>query len=209
MDEYRVKLSNIRIAPRKVRLVADLIRNTDVDEATYQLQYSTKRASDPMLKLMNSAVANAKVQDSSLDTDSLFIKEIRVDEGVTLKRLRPVSRGRAHPIAKKTSHITLVLGVASSPDSSQEKPSDTSKPTNTNKGQDSTAPLDAGDKEQDNASSGVNATEKEAQNNKDNAGKKRQSQKASTKTDKKKKEEDKGTPRKEQKKETPPQAASS
>jgi len=159
MDEYRVKLSNIRIAPRKVRLVADLIRNTDVDEATYQLQYSTKRASDPMLKLMNSAVANAKVQDSSLDTDSLFIKEIRVDEGVTLKRLRPVSRGRAHPIAKKTSHITLVLGVVSSPDSPQEKPSDTPEPTNTNKGQDSTAPLDAG-KEQDNASSGVNITDK-------------------------------------------------
>lgn len=142
MAEYRVKLSNIRIAPRKARLVADLIRRTDVDEAQYQLQYSTKRASDPILKLMKSAVANAKVQNASLNESSLFVQEIRVDEGVTLKRFRPVSRGRAHPIAKKTSHITLVLGVKSPSGSSQEAQSNATEPTNANKEQ-SSAPSPA------------------------------------------------------------------
>ena len=63
-----------------------------------------------MLKLLNSAVANAKQIESSVSESDLFIKEVRVDEGPVLRRFRPVSRGRAHPIAKKTSHITIVLG---------------------------------------------------------------------------------------------------
>lgn len=110
MAEYTAKLSHLRISPRKTRLVADLIRKCSVQEAQYQLRVSTKRASVPMLKLLNSAIANARVVDSATNADNLFIKEVRVDMGRTLRRFRPVSRGRAHPIAKRTSHITIVLG---------------------------------------------------------------------------------------------------
>ena len=109
MAEYKAKLLHLRISPRKTRLVADLIRKCSIEEAQYQLQMSTKRASVPILKLLNSAIANARVADSNVNAQNLFIKEIRVDMGRTLRRFRPVSRGRAHPIAKRTSHITIVL----------------------------------------------------------------------------------------------------
>ncbi len=110
MPESKAKISYIRIAPRKARLVADLIRGVDVEHSRFYLLFSTKRASVAMLKLLNSAVANAKQIESSVSESDLFIKEVRVDEGPVLRRFRPVSRGRAHPIAKKTSHITIVLG---------------------------------------------------------------------------------------------------
>lgn len=109
MAEYKAKLSHLRISPRKTRLVADLIRKCSIEDAQYQLQMSTKRASVPMLKLLNSAIANARLADSNISAQTLFIKEIRVDMGRTLRRFRPVSRGRAHPIEKRTSHITIVL----------------------------------------------------------------------------------------------------
>lgn len=110
MAEYKAKLSHLRISPRKTRLVADLIRKCSIEDAQYQLQMSTKRASVPMLKLLNSAIANARSADANTSAQDLFIKEIRVDMGRTLRRFRPVSRGRAHPIAKRTSHIAIVLG---------------------------------------------------------------------------------------------------
>ena len=110
MAEYKAKLLHLRMSPRKTRLVADLIRKCSVEDAQYQLQMSTKRASTPILKLLNSAIANARVADTNTSTQNLFIKEIRVDMGRTLRRFRPVSRGRAHPIAKRTSHIVIVLG---------------------------------------------------------------------------------------------------
>ena len=109
MAEYTAKLSHLRISPRKTRLVADLIRKRTIEDAQYQLRMSTKRASVPMLKLLNSALANARTDNSRNTIQTLFIKEIRVDMGRTLRRFRPVSRGRAHPIEKRTSHITIVL----------------------------------------------------------------------------------------------------
>lgn len=107
--EYKAKLSYLRIAPRKVRLVADLIRNKNTINAKNQLKFSKKRAAKPLLKLLNSAVSNAKNLDDQINMDTLFIKEIFVDEGPKLKRSRPRARGMAYEIQKKTSHITLVL----------------------------------------------------------------------------------------------------
>ncbi len=104
------KLSRLRIAPRKVRLVADLIRGKSVEEARHILKFTIKAAAEPMQKLLESAVANAR-HNFKLDIDNLQIKSITVDEGPILKRSRPESRGRIAPIHKKTSHINLVLVV--------------------------------------------------------------------------------------------------
>lgn len=109
MNQYSAKLSRLRIAPRKVRLVADLVRGEKLVRARHDLHFSTKRGSVHVLKLLESAVSNAKGLNENIDEDKLFIKKITVDEGQKMKRFRPVSRGRAHPIEKKTSHITIVL----------------------------------------------------------------------------------------------------
>jgi len=102
-------LKNYRQSPRKVRLVADLIRGKKVDEAETVLDFTVKRSSRHFKQLLNSAVANAK-QNFGLEKDVLFIKEVQVNKGVTLKRFRPVSRGSAHPINKRSSHVLIVLG---------------------------------------------------------------------------------------------------
>lgn len=102
------KLRFLRIAPRKVRLVADLIRGKSVEEAQTILNFTQKRASTPLLKLLQSAIANAKHNFQSTE-DNLYISEVRVDEGPKLKRWRPRARGQAFEIQKKTSHINLVL----------------------------------------------------------------------------------------------------
>jgi len=102
-------LKNYRQSPRKVRLVADFVRGKKVENALLDLQFMPKRASSAISKLIASAKANA-VNNFKV-TDSLFIKEITVDDGPTLKRHRPVSRGRAHGINKRTSHVNVVLGV--------------------------------------------------------------------------------------------------
>lgn len=102
------KLRYLRIAPRKVRLVADLIRGKSVKEAETLLSFQTKRAARPLLKLLKSALANAK-NNLKMNTDNLYISKITVDEGPKFKRWRPRARGRAYMIQKKTSHITLVL----------------------------------------------------------------------------------------------------
>jgi len=101
-------LKNYRQSPRKTRLVADLIKGQSVSHAYALLEHTPKRATDQIKKLLKSAVANAK-QESSVHEKDLFVKEIRVDDGQTMKRYRPVSRGRAHPIRKRTSNISLVL----------------------------------------------------------------------------------------------------
>lgn len=101
------KLRYLRIAPRKVRLVADLIRGKSVKEAETILRFQVKRPAQPMMKLLQSAKANAKQQE--LDERQLYISKVTVDEGPKLKRYRPRARGRAYKIQKKTSHITLVL----------------------------------------------------------------------------------------------------
>lgn len=104
------KLNYLRTAPRKVRMVADMIRGKDVETARTLLRFSLKKSIGPMEKLLNSAIANAK-NDFDLDEKDLVISKITVDEGPKLKRWRPRSRGRAMPIQKKTSHITIVLST--------------------------------------------------------------------------------------------------
>jgi large subunit ribosomal protein L22 len=106
--EITAKLSNLRTAPRKVRLVADLVRGKDVPKAQSILSFTVNKSARPVLKLLNSAVASAK-HDFHLDETNLFVSKITVDEGPKLKRWHPMSRGRAYPIIKRTSHIVLIL----------------------------------------------------------------------------------------------------
>ena len=101
-------LRYLRIAPRKVRLVTDLIRGKSVEEAQTILNFVRKRATKPLLKLLKSAIANAH-HNFQLAKDNLYISEIKVDEGPKLKRWRPRARGQAFEIQKKTSHVILVL----------------------------------------------------------------------------------------------------
>lgn len=108
--EIKAKLNYLRIAPRKVRIVADLVRGMDVKEAEIQLKFTPKRITEPLLKLLKSGIANAK-NNFNVEKDVLYIKELNINEGAPFKRWRPVSRGRAFPIMKRTSHINLVLGV--------------------------------------------------------------------------------------------------
>ncbi|MDZ4185044.1 MAG: 50S ribosomal protein L22 [Desulfuromonadales bacterium] len=106
--EARATLRYLRAAPRKVRLVADLVRGKRVEEALGALRFTPKAASAPIKKLLESAVANAE-NNHGIDIDGLWIRELRVDEGPTLKRFRPRAQGRAFPIMKRTSHVTVVL----------------------------------------------------------------------------------------------------
>jgi large subunit ribosomal protein L22 len=106
--EAKAKLTMIRISPRKVRLVADSIRNKKVQEAIAILYNQDKRSSEPVLKLLNSAVANA-VNNNGMEADQLFVKTIYVNEGPTLKRFRPKDHGKAFQILKRTSHITIIV----------------------------------------------------------------------------------------------------
>lgn len=107
MNEAKATLSNYRQSPRKVRLVADTMRGKSVEEAITSLSFITKRSALPLQKLLISALANAK--DLSLVMEGLVIKEIRVDEGATLYRRRPRSKGMANPIRKRTSHVSVIL----------------------------------------------------------------------------------------------------
>ena len=102
------RLNNYRQSPRKVRLVANLIKGKKAEDAKNLLTFTVKRASNPLLDLLNSAIANAKT-NFSLEKDRLFIKNITVDEGVVLKRRMPRARGMAYPIKKRNSHIFLEL----------------------------------------------------------------------------------------------------
>lgn len=106
--EVRAKAKFIRISPKKVRLLADLVRGLDVEEALVQLQFNKKGASLPVAKLVKSAVANAE-ENEDLKRNNLFVKEITVDGGPTLKRWMPRAMGRATPLIKRSSHITITL----------------------------------------------------------------------------------------------------
>jgi large subunit ribosomal protein L22 len=107
------KLNNCPTSPRKMRLVADLIRGEKVERALNILRFSQKEASRRLEKLVLSAVANwqAKNEDTDIEAADLFVKEIRVDGGSMLKRLRPAPQGRAHRIRKRSNHVTVVLGA--------------------------------------------------------------------------------------------------
>jgi large subunit ribosomal protein L22 len=106
--EARAVVRNVRIAPRKVRLVVDLIRGKHVAEALAILKHTPKAASPVVEKLINSAIANAE-NNYEMDPNNLVISKIFVDQGPTLKRYRPRAMGRASQIHKRTSHITVVL----------------------------------------------------------------------------------------------------
>jgi len=104
----KATLKNYRQSPRKVRLVTDMIKGKSLSEALTLLQFKVKRAADPIHKLVSSAAANAEKQGENLD--SLVVENIRVDEGVTIHRWMPRAFGKASPLRKRSSHITVTLG---------------------------------------------------------------------------------------------------
>ena len=106
--EARAYLRYVRIAPRKVQIVLDLIRNQPVDKAMAILKYTPKAACEPLAKLLKSTIANAE-NNHSMNKDDLYVSECFVCPGPTLKRIRPRAQGRAFRVFKRTSHITLVL----------------------------------------------------------------------------------------------------
>ncbi len=106
--EARAIAKYIRISPRKVRQVVDLIRGKDIEEALAILKYTPKRASAAVTKVINSAAANAE-HNYDMNRDNLYIAEAYVDQGPTLKRYKPRAYGRADMIRKRTSHITIVV----------------------------------------------------------------------------------------------------
>jgi LSU ribosomal protein L22P len=108
MTQAKAIARTVRIAPRKVRLVVDLIRGKQVGEAVAILRHTPKAASPVVEKVLKSAVANAE-HNYDLDVNNLVVSEVFVDEGPTLKRFRPRAQGRASAINKRTSHITLVV----------------------------------------------------------------------------------------------------
>jgi large subunit ribosomal protein L22 len=102
-------ISNYRQSPRKVRSVADLVRGKKVSAAMAELRFLPKRAGMPISKLIASAVASAKNADANASEDSLYITEIRVDKGVTMKRIMPRARGSASRINKRSSHLRVTI----------------------------------------------------------------------------------------------------
>lgn len=108
MQKAKAVARHVRIAPRKVRLVVDLIRGKAVGEAIAILRLTPKSSSPVVEKLLNSALANAE-NNYQMDVNNLVISEAFVDEGPTMKRFRPRAQGRASRINKRTSHITIVL----------------------------------------------------------------------------------------------------
>jgi len=123
--EIKVKLNNLRTAPLKTRQVVDLIRGKKAAEAQSVLSFTVNKSARPVLKLLNSAIAAAK-HDFHLDEANLFVSEVFVDEGPKLKRWHPMSRGRAYPIIKRSSHVTLVLAEkkSSAKENSKTAPAD-------------------------------------------------------------------------------------
>lgn len=108
MIQIKAQLNGLRISPRKVRLLVGLIKRKDVQTALDQLSHMAKRPSVPLTKLIQSAVANAS-SAYKLERDTLFIKDMWVDEGIKLKRYRPKGFGRTSPLEKKTSRVSVVL----------------------------------------------------------------------------------------------------
>lgn len=105
------KLNKSPIAPRKMRLVADLIRGVEVNKALNILQHNTKDASTSLTKLLRSAIANweQKNEGKNIEEETLFVKSIEVSGGAMLKRIQPAPQGRAHRIRKRSNHVTIVV----------------------------------------------------------------------------------------------------
>ncbi len=106
----KARLRHLRIAPRKVRLLADLVRGKPVGQALATLKFTPKAASMPMVKLLKSAIANAEDRSKGqVNVDKLFVQTINVDQGPTLRRFLTRAMGRATRMNKKTSHVTVIL----------------------------------------------------------------------------------------------------
>jgi large subunit ribosomal protein L22 len=110
MVEVIAQLNNLRMSPKKVRLVTDSIKGLDVNSALMQLKFIQKRSAPIVIKLLQSAVANAK-HDQEIELESLVIKNITVNQALSLKRWQPAAHGAAHPFKKHGSHIRLVLSL--------------------------------------------------------------------------------------------------
>jgi large subunit ribosomal protein L22 len=108
--EAQAKLRNVRLSPRKARLVVDMVRGKGIQDAMNILQFSPQKTAPLLSKLLKSAVANAEQKGVS-DVDTLFVKTVMVDQGPVLRRFMPRAQGRASRIRKPTSHITVVLDV--------------------------------------------------------------------------------------------------
>jgi|WetSurMetagenome_2_1015567.scaffolds.fasta_scaffold22165_3 large subunit ribosomal protein L22 len=102
--------SQLRITPRKINLIADLVRNKDVNDALVILHFTPKKGARLLYKIIKSAVANAE-NNFKQDKDTLYVKEIVVGKAMTLKRSVPISRGRVHPILKRSAHVHVTIGV--------------------------------------------------------------------------------------------------
>ncbi len=111
-NKYIARLRNVPTSPRKMRIVADLVRGMDVEQAMHVLQHTNKEAAGRLYKLVRSAIANWEVKNEGkrLEDNALYIKEIMVDGGRMLKRIQPAPQGRAYRIRKRSNHVTLVLG---------------------------------------------------------------------------------------------------
>jgi large subunit ribosomal protein L22 len=109
MNYAKAVTKYIRIPPRKARLAAALMRGKSVEQASQQLQFSSLKGGRLLLKTLNSAIATAETEHSQRRED-LVVKEVRVDEGPRLKRAKPKNRGGRHPILKRTSHFTVIVG---------------------------------------------------------------------------------------------------
>ncbi|NQU31638.1 MAG: 50S ribosomal protein L22 [Bacteroidetes bacterium] len=109
---YVARLRNVPTSPRKMRIVADLIRGMNVEKAMSVLQHTSKEAAGRLYKLLRSAIANWEVKNEGqrVEDNQLFIKEISVDSGRMLKRIQPAPQGRAHRVRKRSNHVTLILG---------------------------------------------------------------------------------------------------
>ena len=106
---YVAKHRFARIAPRKARLIMDLVRGRDVDDAISMLKFAKQRASGMVEKVIRSAVANASEQEVATSRNTLFVSEARVDPGPVIKRFQPKDRGKAYPINKRTSHLVVSI----------------------------------------------------------------------------------------------------
>lgn len=130
-QQYIAQLRKCQMSPRKVRLVADLVRGKDADKALDILQYTDKAAAKPMEKLLKSAIANFEQKSGQRAEDAgLYIKTLTVDGGTMLKRIQPAPQGRAHRIRKRSNHITIELGAKNISKDIEEPTTDEIKETN-------------------------------------------------------------------------------
>jgi large subunit ribosomal protein L22 len=125
-NKYIAKLNNCPTSPRKMRLVADMIRGEEVNKALDLLRFSSKTVAKNVEKLLLSAIANwqGKNEKARIDDSHLFVKDIFVDQGRTLKRIRPAPQGRAYRIRKRSNHVTIILDSLNKP---EEKENQTKK----------------------------------------------------------------------------------